>query len=346
MSITASSLTSPAPEAHNRESLDPAGAKHGFAAVNGVSLHYVELGQGPAVLFLHGFPELWFSWRHQMPAVAAAGYRAIALDMRGQGQSDAPLEIDDYNVLHTVGDVVGLMDALGLDDAVLVGHDAGTTAAYHTALMRPDRVRGVVGLSVPYAPRGPRSFIEVLAEILPPGFYMNWFQSPGVAEADLEADVEESLRRLLFANSGDYVSSKPLLMIVPDGGTLTETLPAPTGPLSFMSAAELQTYVVEYQRTGFRGGLNGYRVFQRNWELTTPWMGMGLPVPAAYVGGTSDTVLHFPGFRPLAEAMGPNSGGPPAVFLEGAGHWIQNERPAEVNAVILDFLSRCSADPA
>ncbi|OCI97716.1 hypothetical protein A6U86_33840 [Rhizobium sp. AC27/96] len=280
------------------------------------------MGEGPAVVFLHGFPELWFSWRHQMPAVAAAGFRAIALDMRGHGQTDAPANVDDYTVAHTVGDVIGVMDALSIEKAVVVGHDAGTTAAYHTALMRPDRIRGVVGLSMPYAPRGLRSNIELLAERLPAGFYMNYFQKPDVAENDLEADVGKSLTRLFFANSGDYVTQKPLLMIVPKDGTSTDTLPTPPGPLSFMSKQELQTYVATY-----------------DWELTAPWMGMKLPVPAAYIGGTRDTVVNFPGNRARAEAMARDSGGPAAVFLEGAGHWIQNERPAEVNAIILKFLA-------
>lgn len=315
------------------------GVRHGFTTVNRVRLHHAEMGLGPAVIFLHGFPELWFSWRHQMPVIAAAGFRVIALDMRGHGQSDAPASVDDYTVLHTVGDVIGLMDELGVQEAVLVGHDAGTTAAYHAALMRPDRVRGVVGLSVPYAPRGSRSDIEMLSERLPAGFYMSYFQAPGVAEGDLQADVGKSLSRLLFANSGDHVSDEPFLMMVPLNGTLTEALPAPAAPLSFMSAQELQVYVDNYQRTGFRGGLNGYRVFQKNWELTAPWAGMKLPVPTAYVGGSRDTVVNFPGNRERAEAMGPDSGGPAAVFVEGAGHWIQNERPAEVNAVILKFLS-------
>jgi pimeloyl-ACP methyl ester carboxylesterase len=324
------------------ESHDLPGAKHAHAVIHRVGLHYVEMGEGPAVVFLHGFPELWFSWRHQMPAVAAAGYRAIALDMRGHGRSDAPPDIDDYTVLHTVGDVIGLMDELGLETAVLVGHDAGTTAAYHAALMRPDRIRGVMGLSVPFAPRGPRSTIELLSEGLPAGFYMNWFQHPGLAEADFEADVAESLRRLLYANSGEHRTDAPFLMVVPEGGTLTQVLPAPSGPLGFMSEAEFRLYVAEYRRTGFRGGLNGYRVFQKNWVLTAAWAGMHLPVPAAYVGGTCDTVVNFLGNRARAEAMSAASGGPPAVFVEGAGHWIQNERPAEVNKALLEFLARLS----
>ncbi|MFH0725571.1 MAG: alpha/beta hydrolase [Pseudomonadota bacterium] len=306
----------------------------GFVEVNRIRLHYVEAGAGPAVIFCHGFPELWLSWRHQIPALAAAGYRPIALDMRGHGSSDAPERIEDYSVLHTVGDVIGLMDALAIDHAVIVGHDAGTTTAYHAALMRPDRVRGVVGLSVPYLPRGDRSLIGALRAAVPPGFYILFFQEPGVAERDLDADPRETLKRLFYANSGDYAEA-PIMMIVPEGGSLLGSLPTPPGPISFVPDAVLQSYAESYARTGFRGGLNGYRVFDLNWALTAPWHGMALPVPAAFIGGTVDTVLHFPGFREAAERMGD------VTLLEGAGHWIHAEQPEAVNAALLRFLSAC-----
>ncbi len=305
--------------------------RHNFAEINRTKLHYVEAGEGPAVIFCHGFPELWYSWRHQLPALAAAGYRAIALDLRGHGESGAPEALEEYDVAHNVGDVIGLMDMLGIERAAIVGHDAGTSTAYTSALMRPDRIRGVMGLSVPYIPRGPLSVLEAFEGAVPPGFYMLYFQTPGVAEADLERDVKESLRRLIYANSGENPQT-PFIMTVPENGTLVEELPAPAGPIAFLSDADLDVYAAAYTRTGFRGGLNGYRVLHRNWQLTAPWNGMALPVPSAYVGGTADTVLHFPGFRDAAEAMGN------ALFLEGAGHWIQSERADEVNAALLAFL--------
>jgi pimeloyl-ACP methyl ester carboxylesterase len=254
----------------------------------------------------------------------------IALDMRGHGESDAPADVDDYSVLHTVGDVIGVMDALGIHRVVLVGHDAGTTTAYHAALMLPDRVRGVVGLSVPYIPRGPVSLIEGLRQAAPPGFYMHYFQTPGVAELELDADVRESITRLFLANSGENPDG-PIMMIVPEGGTLLGTLPSAEA-MGFADSAAIQKYVDAYSRTGFRGGLNGYRVFQRNWELTAPWHGMALPVPACFVGGTKDTVLYFPGFKDAALATGD------ALLLEGAGHWIQAERASDVNARLLTFM--------
>lgn len=304
---------------------------HHYIEVNRIRLHYVEAGSGPAVIFCHGFPELWYSWRHQLPALAEAGYRAIALDMRGHGESDSPPDIASYGVTQTVGDVIGLMDTLDISQAVLVGHDAGTSTAYHTALMRPDRVRGVMGLSVPYIPRGPMSVLEAFQGAVPPGFYMQYFQSPGVAERDLERDVRRTLRRLIYANSG-LNPAAPFLMTVSEGGTLVDALAEPDGPMSFLSDLDLDVYTEAYARSGFRGGLNGYRVFQSNWEDTAPWNGIALPVPAAYVGGVLDTVLQFPGFREAAQAMGT------ATFLEGAGHWIQTERAGEVNSALLSFL--------
>ncbi|MNK17648.1 Soluble epoxide hydrolase [compost metagenome] len=305
--------------------------RHHHIEINRCKIHYVEAGEGPAVILCHGFPELWYSWRHQIPALVRNGYRAIALDMRGHGESDVPQDVESFGVVHTVGDVVGLMDALSIEKAVLVGHDAGTSTAYNTALMRPDRVLGVMGLSVPYIPRGPKSILEAFEGAVPPGFYMQYFQKPGIPEKDLERDVRETLRRLFFANSG-LNPNVPFLMTVPEGGNLIDGLPAPSAGMDFLSEADLDFYAQAYSRTGFRGGLNGYRVFQQNWEHTAPWNGMPLPVPSAYVGGTADTVLHFPGFREAAQAMGR------ALFLEGAGHWIQAERAQEVNMALLAFL--------
>lgn len=308
--------------------------QHHFIDVDGCRIHVVDEGTGPAVLLCHGFPEYWRSWRKQIPILVGAGYRVLAFDMRGHGQSDAPGSVEDYSVAHTVGDVIATMDALAIERAVIVGHDAGTTTAYHAALMRPDRIRGVFGLSVPYIPRGEMSLIRALRGAVPPAFYMIYFQEPSIAEADLEADPREALRRLFFANSGAYEGA-PIMMMAAPGGGLVETLPAPAGAMEFMSDQELDAYAEQYGRTGFRGGLNGYRVFERNWEITAPWRGARLPVPAAYIGGNADTVLGFPGFRAAAEQMGD------ATFVDGAGHWIQAERPDLVNEALLRFLATC-----
>ena len=306
---------------------------HHYIDNNGCRIHVVDAGEGPVVVLCHGFPELWLSWRHQIPALVAAGFRVLAPDMRGHGESGVPLPVEEYSVLHTVGDVMAVLDALGIDRAIIVGHDAGTTCAYHAALMRPDRIRGVVGLSVPYVPRGEMSLIAAMRQAVPESFYMLFFQTPGMAEADLEQDPHETLRRIIFANSGNYTQG-PIMMMAQDG-SLVKSLPAPDGPIDFLPEAELNAYAASYRKTGFAGALNGYRVFDLNWQLTAPWTGMKLPVPSTYIGGTMDTVLQFPGFRQAAEQMGA------PTFIEGAGHWVQAERPDAVNRHLVDFCTRC-----
>jgi pimeloyl-ACP methyl ester carboxylesterase len=309
------------------------GFTHREVQSGGCRIHLIDAGSGPAVVLCHGFPEFWLSWRHQIPALVAAGYRVLALDMRGHGGSDAPAEVADYSVLHTVGDVIAVLDDLEIDRAVIVGHDAGTTTAYHTALMRPDRIVGVAGLSVPYIPRGPVSLLTGLRQVAPPDFYMLYFQQPGLAEQEFERDVAETLRRILYANSG-MCPAAPIVMRAIDGALLPN-LPSAPGSIDFISNEDFAEYHNTFRRTGFRGGLNGYRVFDLNWALTAPWNGMGLPVPSLYIGGELDTVLTFPGFRDAAVQMDR------AMFLESAGHWIHAEKPAEVNAALLAFIASC-----
>src|SRR5690242_7322102 len=240
--------------------------------VRGLRMHIAEQGEGPLVVLLHGFPESWYSWRHQLPALAAAGYHAVAPDQRGYGQTTRPAAVEKYTQLHLVGDVIGLLDALGetppsggggqggeAQQAVIVGHDWGAPVAWNTALMRPDRVRGVAGLSVPYAPRGPVSMLTAMRSLLGDGFYMQYFQKPGVAEAELERDPRASLRRLLFSASGDAPQvaglDKP---VVPAGGGMLDITADPPQLPAWLSEADLDVFAAEFARTGFTGGLNWY----------------------------------------------------------------------------------------
>src|SRR5271157_4457587 len=177
--------------------------KHRFIETNGIRMHIAECGSGPLVLLCHGFPESWYSWRHQLPALAAAGFHAVAPDMRGYGQTGQPPEIDQYTLLHLVGDMVGLLGALGAEHAVIAGHDWGAPVAWHAALLRPDRFRGVIGLSVPFRPRGPVRPTTVMPQTEDAVFYQLYFQTPGVAEAEFERDVRGFIRGILYANSGD-----------------------------------------------------------------------------------------------------------------------------------------------
>src|SRR5215475_10185057 len=180
-----------------------AGLNHRTVDTNGIRMHIAEAGSGPLVLLCHGFPESWYSWRHQLAALAEGGFRAVAPDMRGYGRTDRPQAIDQYTLFHQVGDMVGLLDALGAAQAVIAGHDWGAPVAWHAALMRPDRFRGVIGLSVPFRPRGPDRPSTVMPQTEDAVFYQLYFQTPGVAEAELERDVRSTMRRLAYAGSGD-----------------------------------------------------------------------------------------------------------------------------------------------
>jgi pimeloyl-ACP methyl ester carboxylesterase len=329
----------------NQESAPSQGAKneirHRTVETNGIQLHIAEQGEGPLVVLLHGFPELWYSWRHQLPALAAAGYHAVAPDLRGYGQTDRPEAVGQYSQLHLVGDVIGLLDALGEEQAVLVAHDFGTSVAWNAALLRPDRIRGVVALSVPYLPRGPVSALTMLRDALGSGFYMQYLQEPGVADAELASDVRGSLLRFFNWGFGDSPQAEaPTLPIVPEGGNLSDLMPEPAALPGWLTEADLDFYAAEFARTGFSGGLNWWRTLDLSWELTAPWQGAPMTVPALYVHGDRDGSVQLPGLDQLIANLHylvPNL--TRTVVLPGTGHWTQQESPEEVNAELLKFLS-------
>jgi pimeloyl-ACP methyl ester carboxylesterase len=310
---------------------------HRVIDVRGLRMHIAEAGTGPLVVLLHGFPESWYSWRHQLVALAEAGYHAVAPDQRGYGGTDAPAEIDQYTVLHLAGDVIGLVDALGETTAVVVGHDWGGPVAWHTAQFRPDVVRGVAVLSVPFRPRGSRPPVAALRALIGEGHYMVYFQQPGVADAELNADPRRTLRMLLYSASGDAPQRPP---IVPPGGGFLDFLQDPAVLPAWLTEDDLNTFVSDYAKTGFTGGLNWYRNLDRNWELTAAWHRAPVTPPALYLAGELDLVANAPGTREYLPAMVehvPNLR--PIRLLPGCGHWTQQERPAEVNAALLDFLA-------
>ena len=312
--------------------------RHRFVQTNAIRMHLAEAGDGPLIVLLHGFPESWYSWRHQLTAIAEAGFHVVAPDQRGYGQTDRPASIEAYSMLHLVGDIIGLLDALGEQRMVVVGHDWGAPVAWNTALYRPDRVRGVVGLSVPYRPRGQQPPLSIYKAALGENFYQVYFQKPGVAEADLERDVRRSIRTALYAVSGENPKI-PTMMVDPKRGFLGET-EVPSELPGWVAESDVDVYATEFERTGFAGGLNWYRNIDRNWELSAPWSGAQVTVPALYVVGDRDVVYHFPGGGPQMVSnlsrFVPNL--KQAVVLEGCGHWTQQERPAEVNRLLIDFL--------
>jgi pimeloyl-ACP methyl ester carboxylesterase len=318
---------------------------HRVVETNGLRMHVAEAGQGPLVVLCHGFPESWYSWRHQLLALARAGYHAVAPDQRGYGQTTAPEAIEQYTIFHLVGDVVGLLDALGEPTAVIAGHDWGAPVAWHAALLRPDRFRAVIGLSVPFRPRGATRPTSVMAQTPDAMFYQLYFQEPGVAEADLGRDPRATIRRLLYwasGEGGDPASGRVRtgdVGMVPRSTGLVQSSPEPPALPSWLSEADLEFYAGEFARVGFRGGLNWYRNIDRNWELLAPWTGAQVTVPALYVAGDRDLVLAFRGMDQLLPALSrfiPNLRR--TLILPGCGHWTQQERPAEVNAAMLEFL--------
>jgi pimeloyl-ACP methyl ester carboxylesterase len=320
---------------------------HRVVETNGIRIHIAECGTGPLVVLCHGFPESWYSWRHQLTALAEAGFHAVAPDMRGYGQTDRPEQIDQYTLLHLVGDMVGLLDALGTADAVIAGHDWGAPVAWHAALLRPDRFRAVIGLSVPFWTRLPFRPTSVMTQNDQAVFYQLYFQTPGVAEAEFERDVRASIRSILYSGSGDAPrppdAGKPgyeVGMVPRQGGFLSHMV-NPVSLPPWLTDTDVDFYVQEFTRTGFRGGLNWYRNIDRSWELLAPFAGKQVSVPALYIAGDRDLVVGFrgmgmilaslPHFVPLLRGT---------LMLPGCGHWTQQERPQEVNAAMLDFLRR------
>ena len=309
---------------------------------NGIDMRVVEAGTGPLVVLCHGFPELSHSWRHQLPALAAAGYHAVAPDMRGYGGTSRPEALDAYDILHLTGDVVGLLDALGEERAVLVGHDWGAPVVWNLALRAPARVRGVAGMSVPYVPRPERPPTQIWKHVFAQSwFYILYFQEPGVADADLGRDPATTLRRLMCAVSGEPTPESLALLSGPrDGRGMVERLPEPERLPDWLPRADLDHYASVFARTGFTGGLNWYRNFDRNWELTPELAGAVVQVPTLFVAGAGDPVLlmaPLDTMRPWVADLRD------VVVVPGAGHWVQQECPDEVNAALLGFLAGLDA---
>ena len=306
-------------------------------ALGDVDLHVHEAGDGPPVILAHGFPELGYSWRHQLPALAAAGYHALAPDQRGYGQTSKPAELTDYDIVHLTGDLVALLDSIGEETAVFVGHDWGSMVVWALAQLHPDRVAGVVGMSVPFIPRPAMPPIQMLRSVLGDAFfYMVYFQEPGVADAELGGDPARTMRRMLCGatlREGEVMD--PTDMLANDGRGFIDRMPEPDALPAWLTQAELDHYVAEFTRTGFTGGINWYRNMDRNWELTESLAGGHVTVPSLFIGGALDPVLVM---TPPAVGEGFLDDHRGDVIVDGAGHWVQQEKPDEVNAALLAFL--------
>lgn len=309
------------------------------AELGTLRLAYDEAGAGPVVLLAHGWPEIAHSWRNQMPALAAAGYRVVAPDMRGYGESDAPAAVEDYTILHLVGDLVGLLDHLGAAEAAIVGHDWGAVVAWHAALLRPDRFRAVAAMSVVHTLRPHHAPLATLERLGHRSFYWQYFQPPDIAEAELDRDVARSLRRVYHAASGDVPPDWHWRAVVPEGGGLLDTTLEPRSPPAWLAPADFARYVAAFEQSGFRGGLNWYRNIDRNWALMAPFGDARIRQPALFIAGARDPTLKIGGRRDRLAAMDeavPGLRG--KTLIPGAGHWVQQEAAAQVNSELLAFL--------
>ncbi|KAL3697307.1 hypothetical protein R1sor_011383 [Riccia sorocarpa] len=260
---------------------------HRTLEVNGIKMHIAEQGKGPLVLLLHGFPGLWYSWRHQIPVIAKAGYHVVAPDQRGYGQTEAPADPSKYTFLHLVGDVVGLIEALGEKQVYLIGHDWGAVVTWMTAVLRPDLLKCVITLSVGFVPRDPKlSLLGKMKALCGERVYMQEWQEPGKAEADFSRDIKQAFLKLYSNRASDIFSA-------PEGKSVLESIPSYDEPPKWITHEELQVYVDTFKKTGFTGGLNWYRNIDRSWELMAPWTNVGTPVPALVIIGDHDLGFDF-----------------------------------------------------
>ena len=311
---------------------------------NHIKMHIAEAGEGPLVILCHGFPESWYSWRHQLRALSDAGYHVVAPDQRGYGSTDAPPNIDDYTIFHLVGDIVGLVSALGESEAVVVGHDWGSPVAWNCALMRPDVFRAVASLSVPLTPRSGQPPMVMMKQMFGDRFfYQLYFQTPGVAEHELQNDIPKTMRKMLFGASGAVNRTSMLEPRdpPPDSAFMLERMPDPGDDLpDWLTKEDIDYFASQFQKAGFRGGLNYYRNIDRNWALSGSLEGRRIEQPAYFMRGTRDVVPFSDEALTLMKQLVPNL--VDSVSLEDIGHWTQQEAPEAVNEGLIGFLNGLS----
>ncbi|XP_077211356.1 epoxide hydrolase 1-like [Tasmannia lanceolata] len=317
------------------------GIKHRMVMVNGINMHVAEKGAGPVVLFLHGFPELWYSWRHQIIGLAAHGYHAVAPDLRGFGGTDAPRSHTNYTAFHIVGDLIALIDSLGQEQVFVVGHDWGAVIAWYFCMFRPERVKALVNLSIAFDPRDPeRKPIESLRAMFGDDYYICRFQEPGVVEAEFDCINTATLLKT-FLTTRD-----PAPLVMPKGALkegLKDSVDEKISLPSWLSEEDISYYANKFEKTGFTGGLNYYRALDLNWELSAPWTGAKLKIPVKYIVGDLDLTYSIPSAKDYIHKGGFKNQVPflqDVVVMEGVGHFINQEKPEEINAHIFDFIQK------
>uniref|UniRef100_A0A0E0PJY9 soluble epoxide hydrolase n=1 Tax=Oryza rufipogon TaxID=4529 RepID=A0A0E0PJY9_ORYRU len=317
---------------------------HRTVDANGLRMHVAEAGPpgAPPVLLLHGFPQVWYAWRHQMRALADAGYRAVAPDLRGYGDSDAPAAELQYTAMHVVGDLVALLDAVvGAGKPVfVVAHDWGALTAWNLCLFRPDRVRALVSLSVAFTPRSPaRRPVDGLRALYGDDYYICRIQEPGAIEAEFARLGTELVLRKFLA----YRTPGPLMMPKSGWGSPDDEVPLP----SWITEEDIKYYASKFDKTSFTGGLNYYRALNKTWELTAPWTGAEIKVPVKFIVGDLDLTYHTPGIQDFIHKGGFKKYVPlldDVVVMKGVGHFINEEKPKEVSEHVISFIRKLSAE--
>ncbi|KAG6590450.1 hypothetical protein SDJN03_15873, partial [Cucurbita argyrosperma subsp. sororia] len=316
--------------------------QHRTVSVNGINMHVAEKGEGPIVLFIHGFPELWYTWRHQILGLSSLGYRAVAPDLRGYGDSDSPDSISSYSVMHIVGDLVALVESLGVKQVFVVAHDWGAIIAWSLCLFRADIVKAFVCLSVPFRPRNPMMKpVETFRKVFGDDYYICRFQNPGEIEEEM-AEVGAKAKAVL---QSILTTRNPGPLILPPKGQAFKARPgSPPPPLpSWLSEQDLSYVASKYEQKGFTGPLNYYRSMDLNWELTAPWTGMEVKVPVKYIVGDADIVYTTPGVKEYVNGGDFKKNVPflqEVVIMEGVAHFLNQEKPEEINTHILNFIKK------
>ncbi len=309
--------------------------KHSKIQTNGITMHVAEAGEGFPVVMVHGFPELWYSWRHQLPALADAGYRAIAPDMRGYGDTDSTPDPADYRSKNIAADIAGLLDALGEEKCVIAGHDWGGFHIWQFALRYPERTAAVIGLNTPYGgPPGPIPPTQGLHAVFGEGdrgYYMLYFQKPGQAEPELEADIRGNLAKTFHS----YERAQDLWTFATLGGDGSGVMTRIAPGTTFLTDEELDVYAKAFERTGFRGGLNWYRAMDLSWEDQKELTNFQIDVPVLMITAENDLILRPEGAEPMKQWI-PNLR---IEMVKNCSHWTQQEHPDEVNRLMLDFLN-------
>ncbi len=307
---------------------------------NGIRMRVAEMGDtGPLVIMAHGWPESWYSWRHQITAVANAGYRVVAPDMRGYGMTDAPPQVEDYDIVNLAADMVGIVDAYGDEKAIIIGHDWGSIVAWNSVLLHPDRFSALVAMSVPYGGRAQQSPVAGWNARFGDNFYyILYHQEPGVAEAEYDSNPEGLLSRLYLSPDSPREAA---VITDPEraAGGWIDRMGAPIGLPEWLTQTDLDYFVSQFEHAGFRGGVNYYRNFHRNWEITPQLANARVTVPTLFLAGEQDVVIGGATQAQLTASMNrvvDDLRG--VVLLPGAGHWIQQELPVQTNAAVLEFL--------